>query len=312
MFGQPKGRKIPQDPKAKNKLIYGIVIALLMVAALVSGRMRTKQLQSVVRSDAPFQVHILDVGQGDSILVLADGHAMLIDSGDASGGKAAANALGLLGVTDLEYAVTTHLHFDHIGGFAEVCKARKILKVAEPQTPETLLPDDVAYQSYTKAVQDSGAERITLHDGDSFTLGKAQVEVLAPAETAAPSDLNNTSLVLRVQYESAVCLFTGDLEKDEEEALLERHPELKADLLKVGHHGSQYATGEAFLQAVSPQFAAISCGKNNDYGHPSPETLERLKAAGAQVQITAEQGNLAYLYENGALHCVPQRQEGQS
>ena len=315
MFGEPKGRKIPQKPKSKNIIIYAAVVAVLMAVALVSGRMRTRQLQSVVRSDAPFQVHVINVGQGDSILVLADGKAMLIDSGDTNGGRAVADYLDLLGIQELDCAVTTHLHFDHIGGFQDAVKGRKIGSIAEPFTPQALLPDDTAYTMYQKALAsfpEDTCPRETLHDGDSFTLGSAEVQVLSPVENAEPSDLNNTSLVLRVQYGDAVCLFMGDLEESEEENLLERHPDLKADLLKVGHHGSQYATGEAFLKAVQPAYAAISCGKDNDYGHPAPETLERLQAAGAVTDITAEQGTLVYLYENGKLQAVPSRQEVQS
>jgi competence protein ComEC len=307
VFGQPKGRKIPQKPKAKNKLIYGIVIALLMVVALVSGRMRTRQIRSVVRSDAPFQIHVIDVGQGDSILLLADGHAMLLDAGIPDAGHTVAEYLDLLNITELDYAAVTHLHSDHIGGFAAAVKNRKVQHFAEPVTPETLVPDDTVYQMYASAVKDVQQ----LHDGDSFTLGGAKIDVLAPLD-AEVTDLNDTSLVLRVQYQDTVCLLTGDMEEAEEQALLERHPDLKADLLKVAHHGSASSTSEAFLEAVQPAFAAISCGKDNDYGHPAPETLARLQKAGAQVSITAEQGHLAYIYENGTLQCCPQRPEVQS
>ena len=314
MFGQPKGRKIPQNPKAKNKLVYGIVIALLMAVALISGRMRTKQIRSVVKSDAPFQVHVLDVGQGDSILVLADGNAMLIDTGTPDSGHTVADYLTTLGISDLDYVVSTHLHSDHIGGFSTAVKGRQIKTVAEPVLPENLKPDDTVYEIYTKAAsdnQDNIAQKVYWQDGDSFTLGKAQVQVLAPAGTEV-NDLNDTSLVLRVQYENTVCLFTGDMEAEEEQALLERHPELKADLLKVAHHGSASSTSEAFLNAVQPAFAAISCGKDNDYGHPAQETLERLQKAGASIGITAEQGHLVYLYQNGKLQYLPQKPEVQS
>ena len=304
MFGEPKGRKIPQKPKAKNKLIYGIVIALLVAVALISGRMRTKQIRSVVRSDAPFQIHVIDVGQGDSILVLADGHALLLDAGDPDKGHAVADYLDLLGITEPDYVAVSHLHSDHIGGIAAAVKNRSVQHFAAPVTPESLIPEDTVYQMYERAVRDVQ----TLHDGDSFTLGKAEIRVLAPAE-ADVKDLNDTSLVLRIQYEDTVCLLTGDMEAGEEQALLERCPDLKADLLKVAHHGSASTTSEAFLHAVQPRFAAISCGRDNDYGHPAPETLERLQKAGASVGITAEQGHLAYLYENGTLRYYPQKAE---
>lgn len=311
MFGQPKGRKIPQNPKAKNKLIYGIVIALLMLVALISGRMRTQQIRSVVKSDAPFQVHVLNVGQGDSILVLADGNAMLIDTGTSDSGHTIADYLTTLGVSKLDYVVTTHRHSDHIGGFSTAVKGREIGTVAEPVIPEDLIPEDTIYQIYAKASSENQshiAKKEFWKDGGSFTLGKAEIQVLAPAETEV-KDLNNTSLVLRIQYENTVCLFTGDMEDEEEQALLERHSELKADLLKVAHHGSATSTSEAFLNAVQPAFAAISCGRDNDYGHPAPETLERLRKAGASIGNTAEQGHLVYLYQDGRLQYLPQKPE---
>lgn len=307
MFGEPKGRKIPQKPKAKNKLIYGIVIALLMAVALISGRMRTKQIRSVVRSDAPFQIHVLNVGQGDSILLLADGHAMLLDAGSPDAGHTVAEYLDTLGITELDYAAASHLHADHIGGIAAAVKNRTVQTFAEPVTPENLIPSDTVYQIYTGAVKDVQKWQ----DGDHFTLGKAEIEVLAPA-VADVKDLNNTSLIFRIRYEDTVCLLTGDMESEEEQSLLERYPDLKADLLKTAHHGSGSSTSEDFLKAVTPKFAAISCGKDNDYGHPAPETLERLQKAGASVGVTAEQGHLVYVYENGTLQFIPQKPEVQS
>ena len=314
MFGQPKGRKIPQKPKAKNKMIYGIVVAVLMTVALISGRMKQQQEQAVVKSDAALQVHVIDVGQGDGILVIADGNAMLIDSGEPNAGYQVGDYLDTLGIKELEYVVATHLHSDHMGGFASSLSGRTVHCTAEPICPENLVPDDVVYHAYSRAVSDNSAKdcrKLTLQDGDSFSLGNAEIQVLAPADTDAGS-LNNTSLVLRLQYDDIVCLFTGDMETDAEQALLERHPDISADLLKVAHHGSEYGTGEDFLNAVQPRFAAISCSIDNDYGHPAPETLERLHAVGAQVGITAEQGHLVYLYDAGTKQftCIVQKPEG--
>lgn len=312
MFGQPKGRKLPHQNKAKNIAIYCVVVAALMVVALISGRLRQQERAAVRQSDAPFQIHVIDVGQGDSILVLADGHSMLIDYGNSNAGNTVLSYLEILGINHLDYAVTTHYHFDHVGGFAAVAKSCTFDKVIEPPCPENLIPTDQPYKMYLNATTgDKAPEKQTMQAGDTFTLGKAQIEVLAPADAQA-SDLNNTSLVLRLQYEDTVCLFTGDMTEEEEEKLLATDADLDADFLKVAHHGSKYGTSEAFLQRVTPEFAAVSCAKENDYGHPAPETITRLEASGkTQVGITAQQGHLVYLYENGKLVYYPQKSEVQ-
>ena len=296
MFGQPRLPRIPQDPKAKNKLIYAIVIAILVVVALISGRMKTQQEQAVPQSDADFQIHVIDVGQGDSILVLADGHAMLVDSGDADSGSTVCSYLKGLGVEKLDYAVATHLHFDHIGGFSDVLKQFPAEQILEPSCPDDLLPTNTVYELYLDAAEASGADCRTAKAGEIFSLGKAQVEVLAPAD-AIGENLNNDSLVFRVTYGDASALLTGDMEHEEEDWLLAQGRELQADFLKVSHHGSANGSGEAFLAAVRPQFAAISCAKQNDYGHPSQEALDRLAAYTDEVYVTADGGSIVFLYD---------------
>lgn len=296
MFGKPKGRKIPQKPKARNKLIYGIVVAVLMVVALISGRMRTFQLQQA--PNVPFMVHVLDVGQGDAILIRADGdHTMLIDAGDTAGGERVAAALDSCNVHSLDYVVATHLHADHIGGIPDAIEGRTVGRIIEPPCPDDLIPTSVVYEHYLDAVEASGALYATAKAGDSFSLGNAQVEILAPGDMAV-NDLNNVSLVLRVTYEDCTCLFTGDMEAEEENWLLSQGTDLQADFLKVAHHGSNTSSTEAFLAAVQPEFVAISCGKDNEYGHPAPETLRRLENSPntPEIHITAEEGEIEFIY----------------
>ena len=120
--------------------------------------------------------------------------------------------------------------------------------------------------------------------------------VLAPDGTET-DDLNNCSLVLRVQYGDCTCLLTGDMEKPEEEQILAHKYELQADLLKVGHHGSESSSSEAFLAAVRPDYAVISCAKENDYGHPHAAALERLKVHTDKIYVTAEKGDIVFLYD---------------
>ncbi|MBR3630239.1 MAG: MBL fold metallo-hydrolase [Oscillospiraceae bacterium] len=298
MFGRPKLPKIPEDPKAKNKIIYAVVVVLLAVVALISGRlhMEYKPASGGKQADAPFQVHVLDIGQGDSILVIADGHAMLVDGGEPAAAPRILRYLQEKGISKLDYVAATHAHADHIGGLAEVIKAYPPKNIIEPVCAGELLPVTSTYEAYLDAAEGSGARFRALRSGDRFKVGGARITVLAP-DTDTAQDLNNLSLVLRVQYGDCTCLLTGDMEMPEEEQILAHKYDLHADFLKVGHHGSESSCSEAFLAAVRPDYAAISCGKDNDYGHPHKETLNRLHAYTDKVYVTAKQGDIVFRYD---------------
>ena len=319
MAGKPKKNTTPNQGNSKNNIIYAIVVIVLCAVALFAGRQEQQQQEQAnslqifdgddeipqndnfTISDAEFQVHMIDVGQGDSILVMADGQAMLIDAAESKASSAIISYLQAQNVTELEYAVATHLHADHIGGYPKVMGAVKPKNVIESICPESILPTTQTYEKYLKAIEESGAKYQALKAGDTFTLGNASITVLAPISEHA-SSLNNTSLVLRVQYDDVVCIFTGDMELPEEKTLVASSVEmpenfLKADFLKAGHHGSDTSSGEAFLAEVQPEYVGISCGVDNKYGHPAQSTLEHLKAYTDEVHITAEEGDIVFLYD---------------
>lgn len=297
---------LPKEPKTKNKIIYAVVVAILSAVALFTGKYsvteESQQNQDITIADAEFQVHVIDVGQGDSILVCADGETMLIDTAESSAGAKILDYLGSQNITDLDYAVATHMHADHIGSFQKVFTQIKPAHVIEPVYQDSLIPTTKTYERYLDTVEQTGAEYQSLKAGDSFTLGNAQITVLAPV-TEKASSLNNTSLVLRVQYDDIVCLFTGDMEVQEEKTILENNSDLKADFLKVGHHGSDTSSSEEFLAQVQPKYAAISCGVNNKYGHPADSTLEHLASWTDQVYITAQQGDIIFYYDKDTKSC---------
>lgn len=308
MLNQKKdsGAELVKKPKTKNKIIYAVVVAILSAVALLTGRYsvaeESQQNQDITVADAEFQVHVIDVGQGDSILVCADGETMLIDTAESSASAEILDYLGSQNITDLDYAVATHMHADHIGSFQKVFTQIRPAHVIEPIYRDSLIPTTKTYERYLDTIEEIGAEYQSLKAGDSFTLGNAQVTVLAPVDETA-KDLNNTSLVLRIQYDDIVCLFTGDMEVQEEKTILGNTPDLKADFLKVGHHGSDTSSSEEFLAQVQPKYAAISCGVNNKYGHPADRTLEHLAAWTDQVYITAQQGDIIFYYDKDTKSC---------
>ncbi len=298
-----KKSRMPKKKNSRNIILYCIVIAILFGVSCYTARVsQLQQKQDIDTEHAEFQVHVIDVGQGDSILIIADGETMLIDAAEASAGAAINEYLEEQGITALDYAVATHPHADHIGGFPEVLAKHPAETVLEPVCPDSLLPTSKTFERYLDAVETSGASYEAMQAGDSFALGGAEVSVLAPVSEDA-SDLNNISLVLRVEYEGIVCLFTGDMETPEETAILESGADLDADFLKVGHHGSSTSSGESFLEAVTPQYAVISCGLDNSYGHPSERTMERLAEYTDHIYVTSEQGSVVFLYDKETDSC---------
>lgn len=232
-----------------------------------------------------FAVHFIDVGQADAALILCDGQAMLIDGGNADDSNLMYTYLKKQGITHLDYVIGTHAHEDHIGGIAGALNYATAGKVYCPVTQY----DSKAFQNFAKASQNRGCSLTVPKVGETFSLGSASCEILA---VNMESDTNNTSIVLRITYGETSFLFTGDAEREVEQALLDRNTKLQSTVLKVGHHGSESSTSYAFLREVAPEYAVISVGKGNTYGHPTEEVLSRLRDADVKTYRTDLQGDI--------------------
>ena len=231
-------------------------------------------------------IHYIDVGQGDSILVWCDGSAMVIDGGPNSSRGRTVDYLRSLGISRLNYVVSTHPDEDHIAGLTDVVKnfpVDKLLMTNATANTQT-------FANFIQAVKTKGIKATTAVPGGTYPLGGASFTVLAP--NAGYSDTNDMSVVLRLTYKNRSFLFTGDAAAASEADMLKKGYDLRADVLKVGHHGSKTATSDAFLRAVNPKLAVISVGKGNNYGLPDPSTLDKLKAAGVQILRTDESGTV--------------------
>ena len=216
---------------------------------------------------------------------------MLIDAGTSTSADSLVQYLKNQGVTKLDYAVFTHPHEDHIGG------ADDVLEVIAADT--VLLPDceaDTAnYRRMISAITSCGAQMIIPKPGDTYALGDASFKIYAPNSSSYDS-VNDYSIVLRFIYGQTSVMFTGDAEQLSESEILEafRASELKSDILKVGHHGSSTSSSVRFLRAVSPAYAVISCGLNNDYGHPHAITLRTLGDIGCDILRTDQLGTIVF------------------
>lgn len=242
-------------------------------------------VSSTVQTQTPaegssFSVNFIDVGQALSVLVTCDGQSMLYDGGNVADGSLVVSYLESAGVTRLEYVICSHAHEDHVGGLAAVMAKFPAGHVYAPVTQN----DTQCFQDFVKYTQQQGLNIEVPAVGTSWQLGSATVQVLGPV--AQYDDTNDTSLVLRIDYGQTSFLLTGDMEQKAESDLVNSGANLDVDVLQVGHHGSETSTGYVFLNSVLPEVGVISVGEGNSYGHPSENTLSRLRDAGVDVWRT--------------------------
>ena len=233
----------------------------------------------------------IDVGQGDCTLIGSEGHYMLIDTGDRDADDTVIKRLNAEGIVSLDYLILTHPHADHIGEAADIIEQFYVGEVIMPEVPEELVPTSSVYEGLLDAAEARG---IGFHKAadEHFTLGGCVFDTFAPR--GEYDDLNDYSVIVRVTHGKNRFLITGDCEQAEEKEFLMRGAPLSADVLKAGHHGSSSSSGAEFLAAVSPTYTVISCGRDNDYGHPHEEALTRIRKFSPRVYITAEVGSVRF------------------
>lgn len=278
-----------------------LVVAALFLQAGSTERQGGLQAQAAttVRGAAPtgqLTVTFLDVGQGDAAVIEGDGHAMMIDGGKAEESSYIYAWLKQHQLSTLDVLVATHADADHIGGLSGALNYAKVGTAFCPVTTGTTK----TFENFVKYLHAQGKSITIPTAGEQFSLGEAQVTILGP--THSTEDSNNNSIVLKVQFGATSFLFTGDAEREEEQDLLNSGANLQSTVLKVGHHGSDTSTSYPFLRAVAPQYAVISVGAGNSYGHPTEEVLSRLRDAGVTTFRTDMQGEITAVSDGQTVH----------
>lgn len=281
-----------------------VLFAIALVAAIVVGVIY--YLRQYPRETPPPQyfaegqlrIYALDVGQGDGFLIISpEGKSVLIDAGPPGAGDDVVAALRKRRIGSLDLAVATHPHADHIGGFRQVIENVEVKNFLD--SGQVFASDE--YERLLRTIRDNRIKFITARRGMKFDLDSGvKLETLNPQGDdrwitkirQGGSVENANSVVLRLSYGDFSMLFTGDAEFETEALMMKSGAPLRAQVLKVGHHGSRHATSGRFLETVKPEAAIISCGEDNRYGHPAQLTLDRLRKAGVNVYRTDLSGEI--------------------
>ena len=271
----------------KNKtLISFLSFAAIILYTLLSNDEITIEKEENKKTDSNntdvVKVEYIDVGQADAILIENDKKYMLIDAGNNEDGDLLVNYFKDKNITDFEYVVATHPHEDHIGGMDNIIKNFNIKNYYMPDCYTTTK----TFEELLDALEEKNLSFETPDIDSEFLLGDALFKVLYTGTDKR--DLNNTSIVLRMTYKDVSFMFTGDATNTTEKKIIAK--DLQSDVLKVGHHGSQYSTSDEFLDKVNPKYAIISVGTGNVYDHPKDITLNKLK--GIEVHRTDKEGTI--------------------
>ena len=254
----------------KNLLKVGSASALLLLL-----------LSANVWAADGMQVHFLNVGQADSTLITCGDHAMLIDAGNDDDDVPVLNYIqNKQGISHLDYVICTHPHEDHIGAMDAVINSVDVGEVLMPDVTTTTQ----TFDDLLTSIDGKGLSITVPEVGQSYTLGDASFTILAPVSDYG-DDLNNWSIGLKLTYGDSDFIFTGDAEANAESDILSTGIDLDAEVFQAGHHGSSTSNSDALLSAISPDYAVISCGEGNSYGHPNAETIERFQNYGIQISV---------------------------
>ena len=289
---------------SKNKytiIAFAIILVLFLLVRYTDILPFEKEHASKVKEKKEFIssgyniVHFLNAGQGDCTLIeTIDGKYALIDASTQDYSDKVVKYLKDQGVSELEYVFFTHPHEDHIGGGNEVLDRFKVKNVIMTKRTE----NTSAYTHLTKSIKKSkekyGTKVISPKTGDVFMLSDSAFTIISDGK--GYDDLNNSSICIKIELGESSFLFTGDAEKIVEERILKSGADIDADVYKCAHHGSSTSNTEEFIDEITPDYAIVSCGKDNDYGHPHREVVSALNERNIPMLITHEEGDILIGY----------------
>lgn len=287
------------NDKKLNKLIRIIIGLVILIVVIIQGNLfdnvsnATASINDSTKSDKidakvkeNFSVSFIDVGQADSVLIRNGNYNMLIDAGNNEDGEKLVNYFKSLGIEEFTYVFATHPHEDHIGGMDDIINNFKI----DNYYMSNKLSTTKTFMDVLDALDGCNLKYTVPNKGDTLKLGDANIKVIYPGDDK--SNINDSSIVLKITYGKNSFLLTGDATSNVERKIY--NEDIKSDVLKVAHHGSSYSSTDVFLDRVKPYYAVISVGKNNIYNHPSNKTLEKLNKRNIKVYRTDLDGTITF------------------
>ncbi len=286
-----------------------VIGALLFFNIFTTGELYSALAGSggIERKDSNFTIYYLDVGQGDCSIIICDDVVMMIDTATVNQKNKIDNALLALDIDEIDFLVITHQHDDHMGNAEAIINKYSVKNIVMPSIGDGYDVNFNIYESLLKTISDNNVNPISASSCDSFMLGSANIDILSP--TKHYNELNDMSIVLKVTYGSTSFLFQGDASKKVEQQLINDGVDVSADIIKVGHHGSNTSTTETYLSYVNPSACIISYGKGNDFHHPNPNVIDRLDNMNIDVYLTLYNGNITVVSDGNEITIYSQKNE---
>ena len=282
------------NKSVKKQLTKALLVLIILVSGYfyttyfdnknITKDVTTNVKQTINESSSNLKIYFVDVGQADCILINDNNEYGLIDAGNNEDGEKIVKYFKDLGITKFKYVFGTHAHEDHIGGMDNIIENFQIEHFYMPDTTTTTR----TFEEVLDALEEKNIAFETPEEDENLTFSDTVFKVLHVGKDKR--DLNDTSIVLKLTYKNTSYLFMGDATSSVEKDILDK--DIKSDVLKVGHHGSQYSSTISFLKKVSPKYAIIEVGKNNSYNHPKEVTLKKLEDLGTKIYRTDEDGTI--------------------
>lgn len=286
-----------------KKIISLVVAILLLIFLLVSCSVviednSTESDNEKIEQAGELTISFIDVGQGDSILIRTpEDKYIIVDSGSTNEKDKLYDYIGSMEIDSIDVVISTHPHEDHIGNLDNIIEDYDVKEIYMPKVSATTK----AFENLLNSIKQKGLKIKSAKSGIGFDIDNVKFEFLAP-NSDEYEDTNNYSCVLKVSYGVRSFLLMGDAEKLSESEILESGAGVKADVIKIGHHGSSSSSSKEFIEAVNPRYAVISCGAGNDYNHPHRETLSLLNSLKIETFRTDLNGTITFKTDGSELN----------
>ncbi len=304
----PKGNKLNSFSKRAILISCVALLAVAMVLLDIPSGLRNivlgnPNIPKDFGKTQALDIAFFDVGQGDSSIIGCNGKYVLIDAGENDKGYQILRYLDKLKVKKIDIMILTHPHSDHIGGADVIVERMKIGSIYMPDAAIATL----SFESVLDAIKENDIEVYVPEVGDKLDLNGMLITFLHPAAEKEFENMNDVSIMIKAENSYGSALFTGDGEAEAERNVMETGLDIAANVLKVGHHGSSTSTSEEFLRAIDPDYAVISCGEYNEFGHPHDEVTDMLESFGINIYITYEEGNVYFSFSQEGVRILPDR-----